>query len=383
MEKPLKELRHLAASTSDEAQRRDLLRSVYELAYSIEDSNDTVHRYGYLHLQTAAVKVGFDLGLFKYLVKASNPVSVEQIALETGAEVSFLRRYLRYLASIGAVSETGKDSYSANNVTNNLSQEVTEAGISHCFVTIGPQYQAIPGFLKKTGYQDPTDELHTVFQDAWNTPLHAFAWFSEHPEELRYFNAYMASRREPKLSWLTVYPIENEVKDLNDPTRAIYVNIGGGIGHQCAQFKAAHPGVPGRVILQDLKHSIDKALPTAGVDNMVHNFFEPQPIKGAKFYFLRGVLHNHPDHKAHQVLARTREAMAPDSVLLLDEMVLPETGVNAYAACMDFTMMAAFASSERTQADWRRIIEGAGLRLVETYQYNPSSYESVMDIRLA
>lgn len=74
--------------------------------------------------------------------------------------------------------------------------------------------------------------------------------------------------------------------------------------------------------------------------------------------------------------------MAPESVLLLDEWVLPETGVSHYAASMDLTFMAAFASLERTEAQWRVLLESVGLRLVKTYGYNPEAYEAVMDVRL-
>jgi hypothetical protein len=83
------------------------------------------------------------------------------------------------------------------------------------------------------------------------------------------------------------------------------------------------------------------------------------------------------------MLSQTKEAMGPDSVMLLDEMVLPEAGVNAYATSMDLTMMAAFASMERTEAHWRRLLADLGLRLHRIYNYNPASYESVMDVRLA
>lgn len=93
----------------------------------------------------------------------------------------------------------------------------------------------------------------------------------------------MALRRTPEVSWLSVYPVAREVEgwDSKDNTRAIYVNIGGGIGHQCKQFKDKYPDLPGRVILQDLPHSIAKALPTPGVENMEHDFFQPQPVKGS------------------------------------------------------------------------------------------------------
>jgi hypothetical protein len=254
--------------------------------------------------------------------------------------------------------------------------------------------------LKKTSYQNPTDELHTAFQDAWETSMHAFAWFAEHPDHLTPFNDYMALRREPQLSWLTVYPVGEEARECN-PERPLYVNVGGGVGHQCAQFKERYADLPGRVILQDLPHSISEALKIPGVENMVHNFFEPQPIKGkpvfalarlkestemiligAKFYYMRGVLHNHPPHKVQKLLENTKSAMAPDSVLLIDEMILPERGVNANAAAIDMTMMTAVAAMERTEAQWSETLKAAGLEIVRVYTYNPLYYESVMDVRL-
>ena len=40
-------------------------------------------------------------------------------------------RCMIYLASIGVVGETGENIYTANNVTRNLSEKMTEAGICH------------------------------------------------------------------------------------------------------------------------------------------------------------------------------------------------------------------------------------------------------------
>jgi hypothetical protein len=75
--------------------------------------------------------------------------------------------------------------------------------------------------------------------------------------------------------------------------------------------------------------------------------------------------------------------MTLDSVMLLDEMILPEEGVNAYAACMDLSMMAAFAGMERSESQWREILSSVGLKLIKIYVYNPHNYEGVMDVRLA
>lgn len=140
-------------------------------------------------------------------------------------------------------------------------------------------YQAMPSFLKQTTHQNPHDDMDTVFQYAWNDSRHVFAWFDDHPEKLGYFNEYMALRRVPEESWLKMYPVAEKAAHW-DQKRPVFVDVGGSIGHQCAHFKKSFPHVHGRVILQDLEHSIANALPTPGVENMVHNFFYPQPIKG-------------------------------------------------------------------------------------------------------
>lgn len=238
----------------------------------------------------------------------------------------------------------------------------------------------MPAFFRKTGYHIP-DAVHTVFQEAWNTPKHAFVWIGEHPENLNYFNTYMASRRSPETSWLTVYPVLEEAKDW-DPEWPLYVNIGGGIGHQCAEFRTKFPNIPGRVILQDLPQSTTKALATPGVENMAHDIFEAQPIQGAKFYHTRSVMHNHPDYKVRQILERTRDAMNAKSVMLLDEIVLPETGVNQYIAAVDLTMMGAFGGMERTHAQWCKLLEDTSLKIVRVFKYHEATYESVMEVRL-
>lgn len=103
---------------------------------------------------------------------------------------------------------------------------------------------------------------------------------------------------------------------------------------------------------------------------------------GAKFYFLRGVLHNHPPARVRKILGNIRAAMSSDSILLIDEMILPEVNTHIDAASMDLTMMGAFAGMERTEEQWRSTIHEAGLELTKTYLYNPLSHENVMEVRL-
>lgn len=152
---------------------------------------------------------------------------------------------------------------------------------AHSFYLSAPPFQAIPEFLRQTEYKNPGDGAHTPFHLAFHTNKSLFEWLADHPDNLAHFNNYMALHRKQSegLSWLSVYPVEAEAAGW-PAEQPVYVDVGGGIGHQCAQLREKLPDLPGRVVLQDLPHSIARALPTPGVENMAHDFFHPQPVIG-------------------------------------------------------------------------------------------------------
>ena len=101
---------------------------------------------------------------------------------------------------------------------------------------------------------------------------------------------------------------------------------------------------------------------------------------GAKYYYLRYILHDWPDEKCREILRNIIPAMGPDSVILIDEMVLPNKNVHWQATLVDLTMMACLASVERTLAHWERLLDSVGLRIVQLYTYKPSVYECIMSV---
>lgn len=60
--------------------------------------------------------------------------------------------------------------------------------------------------------------------------------------------------------------------------------------------------------------------------------------------------------------------MNADSVLLINEDVLPETNVSLSSACCDFIMMANFASLERTEKQFRTLFEEAEFELAGVWK---------------
>ena len=144
-----------------------------------------------------------------------------------------------------------------------------------------PCWQHLPAFLKDTGYINPSDVMHTPFQLGHNMTQPAFVWALSQPQRVRNFNLWMTATHEGQKSWLDVYPPERFCRD-SDATTYLFVDVGGGIGHQCAALKArmSVAGIPGQVVLQDLPMAIEHALPTEGVERTVFDFWGDQPIKG-------------------------------------------------------------------------------------------------------
>lgn len=95
---------------------------------------------------------------------------------------------------------------------------------------------------------------------------------------------------------------------------------------------------------------------------------------------MRAILHDWPDHKCRQILQNIIPAMGPDSAILLDEMVLPDSGVHYQSTQIDLTMMAALASIERTKSMWADLLDSVGLKIQKVLTYTPSVYESIITV---
>lgn len=139
-------------------------------------------------------------------------------------------------------------------------------------------YQAMPAFLRETGYRSPRDATSTVFQAAWNEKRHVFSWLANQPEKRQTFDTYMALRRGESEGWCREWcDVVGKWATNQDPHRAVFVDVGGSGGHRCSMFKRNLPNTPGRVVLQDL--TTDNATAIAGVDIVTHDFFKEQPAE--------------------------------------------------------------------------------------------------------
>ena len=72
------------------------------------------------------------------------------------------------------------------------------------------------------------------------------------------------------------------------------------------------------------------------------------------------------------------DIMDKDSVIPIDEMVLPNKGAHWHQIQVDLLMMAWFAAMERTERQWYSMLDAAGLKVKQIYTYTPELRDSII-----
>ena len=155
------------------------------------------------------------------------------------------------------------------------------------FDCLEPSFLKLPSYLKSTRYGNPEDSANGPFQYAYNTKSSFWDWKNEHPQLMVAFDNHMAGYAEGLPRWMDAdfYPVVERLGHglkAGDPmTNTLIVDIGGGIGHDLAEFRTKHPDLPGRLVLQDLPETIKQIEKiTEGIEPTIHDFFNRQPIEG-------------------------------------------------------------------------------------------------------
>jgi sterigmatocystin 8-O-methyltransferase len=162
-------------------------------------------------------------------------------------------------------------------------------------------------------------ELRTAFNLAFNTDQHYFDWIYNPENITRYgerFGRAMMSTPELIDSTLDTYDWTSFEKGDK------IIDVGGGVGHVAACVaRKVKPDV--EIIVQDRPTVVEQGRTIHGhiVDLQPHDFFGEQPIKGAKMYYLRFILHDWPDSICRTILRNIVSAMTSESKLLVLDLV--------------------------------------------------------------
>lgn len=192
-------------------------------------------------------------------------------------------------------------------------------------------------------------------------------------------------------SWLSVFPLADQLSKLTfQEADTLLVDMGGGFGQQAKAFVAKLHELEdvdtrllkGEVIVQEIPQTLEHApKDSMGFTFQVHDFFTPQPVKGAKFYYLRHILHDWSDEDCVRILENIVPAMGPESKVVIDEVVLPDEGVPWQAAYSDLIMLASLGGRERTKGEYEELLGKVGLRVEGVWRYDGRMQSALLAVK--
>ncbi|KAH7016086.1 putative O-methyltransferase [Microdochium trichocladiopsis] len=335
-------------------------------------------------------ELAVDRNIFGLLREAgADGVFPDVLAEKVGMQASLLKRLMRHLVAMH-VLDLANGKLRVNPLSNGLAMQDYQRSIMFCYDVSRPSLNSFPSFFKETKYHEPAlSKIDGPFNKAFSSSLPFFDWLNANPPNMQHFASFMACYRDGKPNWFDsgFYPVQERLIAGFDPSigEALVVDVGGGRGHDMVMFAARYQDHPGDIILQDQDVVIGEienkdAQPFTAI---AHDFYKPQPLMGARAYSLHSILHDWDDDHAARILENLKPALKSGySRVLLNEIVVSEEEPALAATAMDMMILGHLNVCERTEAHWRTIIEGVGLRVINIYRY-PGSAESLIEAELA
>ncbi|KAI0418935.1 S-adenosyl-L-methionine-dependent methyltransferase [Xylaria grammica] len=358
----------------DEVARKKMLETARKAVAMLEAPLESVWRIITSPHTPAALMTLLKAGVIQEIAKSDSAVSANHLAKISGADKLLIVRLLRPLSASGIVSETKQEEYTRTPITKMLMDRALLGGYQFMFSAATRSLANLPFYLEGTNYKH-VDGAPGPFQDSQNTRDNIYSWLIKDPPMMGNFNAFMTSHRADRKQWFDFFDIEDILLKgaSKDADATLLIDIAGGEGHDIAEFHRRYPHAPGRLVLQDLPAIIDSIQDLApGIERQKYDFFQEQPIKGARCYYFRSILHNWPDADCIRILKNVATAMKPGySKLLMSEFVLPASNAPLYPAILDINMMVLLNGMERTEAQFNDLLDAVGLKVVKFWSVAP------------
>ncbi|CAD6594481.1 MAG: hypothetical protein ASARMPREDX12_009039 [Alectoria sarmentosa] len=357
-------------SQKDSDARTNLISQARSLIAALETPMEYILQIIWANpTQYTAIRLALDLKIFETLATdAGRPKTVAQLSVPTGADHNLIARIARHLAATAVICEPQAAKFGPSALSQALTVPKYAGGVKFCFDSSLPTYAQMPSYFAKNSWQNPEDANNGPFQHA-HGPGHAFAWLNDRPDTMAAFHAYVYGQREERPSWMDegFYPVhERLIRGLHlDGDSSALVDVGGGVGYCLEEFRLKVPQWKGRLVLQE-QEAVVKQISglDARIEVMAQDFFKPQPVMGARAYYLRSVLHDWPDERCRDILLQLRNAMKHEySKILLDENVVADHGASWQHTSLDFYMMALAGAHERTESQWKELLSSVGLEI--------------------
>jgi hypothetical protein len=300
-----------------------------------------------------AIYVAAKLGIADLL--KDGPKSSGELATSVGANPDAFHRLLRVLASVGVFAQVDQRRFTLTPMG-----ALLQTGVS------GSLWAAAITFGEERNWR-PWGELLYSVRTGRSAHEHVygmgvFEYFNQHPEAGRVASANFRER--------TASTAEAVVNSYDFSRTHTIVDVGGGHGALLAAILKAHPHLHGTLfdlppVVEGAKQLMEAEGLVGRCDLVAGDFFVTVP-GGCDAYLLKWILHDWDDERAVTILKNCRRAMREQGKLLLVEQLMPERAEQApHVVLADLQMMVMAGGRERTEAEFRALLDAAGFRLTK------------------
>ncbi len=293
--------------------------------------------------RTQAIRAAVELGVFESL-----PATVDGI--ERGSELSKTAgsRLLNSLVEMGLVSRDTDGLYYPTDRGSYLSRR-HPLSLADAALHWG-----------RESYTAWSSILHTLqtgqpgFENTFGKNF--FDWVGERPEDLRSYHTAMATYAR--------HDYHDLAKVVDFSVHRTVLDAGGGSGELTFALLRSCPGLSGVVMDRPevassarVPEDLDGRCTFVGAD-----LFENWPVSSEAIVLAR-VLHDWPDSEALRILKRARESMREGDTLYVLEMLKDDS--RGSGSLLDLHMLVMTGGAERTEAQFREMLNLSGFNLVD------------------
>ena len=297
-----------------------------------------------------AIAVVAELGVADLL--SDGPRTPTELAAATSSEPTAIYRVLRALAGAGIFAEDSDGRFGLTPLAGPLRSDAIDSVRAYA-VMAGEHWvwRSVGGLAHSLRTGAP------AFEQIFGASL--FDYYAAHPDAARVAAEGLKSvGRGQDAAVASAYDFSEA---------GTVVDVGGGQGGLLTTILEANPRVNG--IVFDLPHVAAMArqqLTTGGFAGRCRaeagDFFREVP-GGGDLYLLRKVIHDWDDERARVLLRCCRAAMTEAARLIVVETVVPPGNGPAYSKLLDLLMLVYAGGRERTEREYRDLLESAGFSL--------------------
>lgn len=313
--------------------------------------------YGFMLSQ--AIYVAAQLGLADLM--KDGPRSSDEMACLTYSDAPSLYRVLRALGAVGVFEEVEPKVFALTSMGETLRTDA-EGSLRPLAVCMGGQcnWQAWGDILHsiKTG--------ESAFEHVFGTGF--FQHLERHPDNAKMF-------LESMNCCSTLY---------NEAVVAAYdfsrfkkiIDIGGGQGKLITAILKANPETRGALFdtpnqTPGARRLFEQERISDRCEALTGDFLESLP-EGGDAYLLKHIIHDWDDQRAVEILKNCRRSMSPQARLLLVEEIVTDAPEFAPAKVLDIQQLLMPGGRERTEEEYRKLLEAAGFELTAVIQTQSS-----------